>query len=142
MATQEQMFTVLIIVGVIFSILTNIALYYYGEYRTLRKKLDKGEYLYIRGEDWIERETHKELKKRMNTLEDRMDSLASTEFDNRVKTNNDIFLMKQDVDLIKFAKGVNQDGFMDRVRKLETEVYRLNDIVFKGEGVSDEPKKR
>lgn len=132
MTTQEQMFGVLIIVGVIFSILTNIALYYYGEYRTLRKKVDKGEYLYIRGEDWIERETHKELKKRMDTLEDRMSSLASKEFDNRVKTNNDIFIMRQEVDLIKFAKGINQDGFVDRVKNLEDKVlkniYRLNKI--------------
>lgn len=37
MVNQEQMFTVMVIVGVIFSILTNVALYYYGEYRTLRK---------------------------------------------------------------------------------------------------------
>ena len=43
MTTQEQMFGVLIIVGVIFSILTNVALYYYGEYRTLRKKYESDE---------------------------------------------------------------------------------------------------
>lgn len=125
MTNQEQMFGVLIIVGVIFSILTNIALYYYGEYRTLRKKVDKGEYLYIRGEDWIERETHKELKKRMDTLEDRMGSLASKEFDNRVKTNNDIFLMKQDVDLIKFVKGINKENITHNFEEIKKSLIEL-----------------
>lgn len=40
--------------------------------------------------------------------------------------------MEQEVDLIKFAKGVNQDGFVDRIKKLEDEAlkttYRLNKI--------------
>lgn len=40
--------------------------------------------------------------------------------------------MRQEVDLIKFAKGVNQDGFVDRIKKLEDEAlkttYRLNKI--------------
>ena len=44
MVNQEQMFTV------IFSILTNVALYYYGEYRTLKKKLDDKESLHVKTE--------------------------------------------------------------------------------------------
>lgn len=52
MVNQEQMFTVMVIVGVIFSILTNVALYYYGEYRTLKKKLDDKESLHVKIEDF------------------------------------------------------------------------------------------
>lgn len=51
MNNQEQIFGVLIIVGVIFSILTNVALYYYGEAKDLKRKVNQGEYLYVRGED-------------------------------------------------------------------------------------------
>lgn len=40
--------------------------------------------------------------------------------------------MRQEVDLIKFAKGINQDGFVDRIKKLEDgalkTLYRLNKI--------------
>lgn len=40
--------------------------------------------------------------------------------------------MRQEVDLIKFAKGINQDGFVDRIKKLEDgalkTTYRLNKI--------------
>lgn len=39
---------------------------------------------------------------------------------------------EQEVDLIKFAKGINQDGFVDRIKKLEDgalkTLYRLNKI--------------
>lgn len=40
--------------------------------------------------------------------------------------------MRQEVDLIKFAKGIDQDGFVDRIKKLEDgalkTLYRLNKI--------------
>lgn len=51
------------LLGVIFSILTNVALYYYGEAKDLKRKVNQGEYLYVRGEDWIEREIRIENEK-------------------------------------------------------------------------------
>lgn len=129
---QEQLYTAVIVIGVIFSILTNVALYYYGEAKDLKRKVNQGEYLYVRGEDWIERQHISELKKRMTQLENRQDNLTEVEFNNRMKTSNEIFLMRQDVDLIKYVKGINQDGFVDRVKKLEDgalkTLYRLNKI--------------
>lgn len=56
---QEQLYAAVIVIGVIFSILTNVALYYYGEAKDLKRKVNQGEYLYVRGEDWIEREIRK-----------------------------------------------------------------------------------
>ena len=132
MTTQEQMFGVLIIVGVIFSILTNIALYYYGEYRTLRKKYENGENLHVKIDDFVERHNRKIQEERISQLENRIDNLVSTEIDNRNVLKNDLFVMRQEVDLIKFAKGINQDGFVDRIKKLEDgaikTLYRLNKI--------------
>lgn len=48
---QEQFYAAVIVIGVIFSILTNVALYYYGEAKDLKRKVNEGEYLYVRGED-------------------------------------------------------------------------------------------
>ena len=128
---QEQLYAIVIIVGVIFSILTNVALYYYGEAKDLKRKVSQGEYLYVRGEDWIEREIRKHHDDRLTQLENRIDNLVSTEFD-RVDLKNELFVMRQEVDLIKFAKGINQDGFVDRIKKLEDgalkTIYRLNKI--------------
>lgn len=132
MTTQEQMFGVLIIVGVIFSILTNIALYYYGEYRTLRKKYESGEDLHVKIDDFVERHNRKIQEKRISRLEERLDDFVSTETDNRNALKNELFVMRQEVDLIKFAKGVDNGGFLDRVKKLEDgalkTLYRLNKI--------------
>lgn len=132
MSNQEQMFGVLIIVGVIFSILTNIALYYYGEYRTLRKKYESGEDLHVKIDDFVERHNKKIMEGRISQLENRLDDLISMEDNNRNAIKNDLFVMRQEVDLIKFAKGINQDGFVDRIKKLEDEaiktLYRLNKI--------------
>lgn len=129
---QEQLYAIVIIVGVIFSILTNVALYYYGEAKDLKRKVNEGEYLYVRGEDWIEREIRKHHDNRLTQLENRIDNLVSTEFDNRVDLKNELFVMRQEVDLIKFAKGVDSGGFLDRVKKLEDgalkTIYRLNKI--------------
>lgn len=129
---QEQFYAAVIVIGVIFSILTNVALYYYGEAKDLRRKVNQGEYLYVRGEDWIEREIRKHHDDRLTQLENRIDNLVSTELDNRNALKNDLFVMRQEVDLIKFAKGVDNGGFVDRVKKLEDEAlkttYRLNKI--------------
>lgn len=129
---QEQFYAAVIVIGVIFSILTNVALYYYGEAKDLKRKVNQGEYLYVRGEDWIEREIRKHHDDRLTQLENRLDDLVSTEIDNRNAIKNDLFVMRQEVDLIKFAKGINQDGFVDRIKKLEDEAlkttYRLNKI--------------
>lgn len=129
---QEQFYAAVIVIGVIFSILTNVALYYYGEAKDLKRKVNNGEYLYVRGEDWIEREMRKQHEERLDKLESRMDNLVSTEFNNRVALKNDLFVMRQEVDLIKFAKGVDNGGFLDRVKKLEDgalkTLYRLNKI--------------
>ena len=46
---QEQLYAAVIVIGVIFSILTNVALYYYGEAKDLKRKVNQGEYLYVRG---------------------------------------------------------------------------------------------
>lgn len=129
---QEQFYAAVIVIGVIFSILTNVALYYYGEAKDLKRKVNEGEYLYVRGEDWIEREIRKHHDDRLTQLENRIDNLVSTEFDNRVDLKNELFVMRQEVDLIKFAKGVDNGGFLDRVKKrgdkaLKT-TYRLNKI--------------
>lgn len=50
---QEQLYAAVIIIGVIFSILTNVALYYYGEAKDLKQKVNQGEYLYVRGEEFL-----------------------------------------------------------------------------------------
>lgn len=81
---NEQVLGMLIIVGAIFSTLTTVALYYYGEAKDLKRKVNQGEYLYVRGEDWIEREIRKHHDDRLTQLENRIDNLVSTEFDNRV----------------------------------------------------------
>ena len=129
---QEQLYAAVIVIGVIFSILTNVALYYYGEAKDLKRKINQGEYLYVRGEDWIEREIRKHHNDRLTQLENRIDNLVSAEFDNRVDLKNELFVMRQEVDLIKFAKGVDNGGFLDRVKKLEDgalkTAYRLNKI--------------
>ena len=129
---QEQLYTAVIIIGAIFSVLTTVALYYYGEVKDLKRKVNQGEYLYVRGEDWIEREIRKHHDDRLTQLENRIDNLVSTELDNRVDLKNELFVMRQEVDLIKFAKGVDNGGFLDRVKKLEDEAlkttYRLNKI--------------
>lgn len=122
---NEQVLGMLIIVGAIFSTLTTVALYYYGEAKDLKRKVNQGE-------DWIEREIRKHHDDRLTQLENRIDNLVSTEFDNRVDLKNELFVMRQEVDLIKFAKGINQDGFVDRIKKLEDgalkTTYRLNKI--------------
>lgn len=129
---RETLYAIVIVIGVIFSILTNIALYYYGEAKDLKRKVNQGEYLYVRGEDWIEREIRKHHDDRLTQLENRIDNLVSAELDNRNALKSDLFVMRQEVDLIKFAKGVDNGGFLDRVKKLEDEalktLYRLNKI--------------
>lgn len=122
---QEQLYAAVIIIGVIFSILTNVALYYYGEAKDLKRKINKGEYLYVRGEDWIERQHIAELKKRMTQLENRQDNLSEVEFNNRMKTSNEIFLMKQDVDLIKFAKGINKENITHNFEEIKKELVKI-----------------
>ena len=122
---QEQLYAAVIVIGVIFSILTNVALYYYGEAKDLKRKVNKGEYLYVRGEDWIERQHIAELKKRMTQLENRQDNLAEVEFNNRMKTSNEIFLMKQDVDLIKFVKGINKENIAHNFEEIKKNIIEI-----------------
>jgi hypothetical protein len=134
---QEQLYAAVIVIGVIFSILTNVALYYYGEAKDLKRKVSKGEYLYVRGEDWIEREIRKQHEERLDRLENRMDNLVESEFNNRVALKNDLFVMRQEVDLIKFAKGVDNGGFLDRVKKLEDNMINTTYRVTKLENDDD-----
>lgn len=131
---QEQFYAAVIVIGVIFSILTNVALYYYGEAKDLKRKVNQGEYLYVRGEDWIEREIRKYHDDRLTQLENRIDNLVSTEFDNRVDLKNELFVMRQEVDLIKFAFG--------KLREIDRRIYNVKDMVNGGKGVSDGTKKR
>ncbi len=67
---QEQFYAVVIVIGVIFSILTNVALYYYGEAKDLKRKVNQGEYLYVRGEDWIESEERQKNERNDSTSGD------------------------------------------------------------------------
>jgi len=134
---QEQFYAAVIVIGVIFSILTNVALYYYGEAKDLKRKVNNGEYLYVRGEDWIEREIRKHHDDRLTQLENRIDNLVSTEIDNRNALKNDLFVMRQEVDLIKFAKGVDSGGFLDRVKKLEDSMINTTYRVTKLENDDD-----
>lgn len=67
-------YAAVIVIGVIFSILTNVALYYYGEAKDLKRKVNQGEYLYVRGEDWIEREIRKHHDDRLTQLENRIEN--------------------------------------------------------------------
>lgn len=122
---QEQLYTAVIVIGVIFSILTNVALYYYGEAKDLKRKVNQGEYLYVRGEDWVERQHIAELKKRMTQLENRQDNLAEVEFNNRMKTSNEIFLMKQDVDLIKYVKGINKENITYNFEEIKKNIIEI-----------------
>ena len=90
MVNQEQMFTVMVIVGVIFSILTNVALYYYGEYRTLRKKLEHKEELHVKTEDFVERHNRKITENRVSQLENRVDNLVVINIKNRGKYHSQL----------------------------------------------------
>ena len=134
---NEQVLGTLNIVGAIFSVLTTVALYYYGEVKDLKLKVNQGEYLYVRGEDWIEREIRKHHDDRLTQLENRIDNLVSTEFDNRVDIKNELFVMRQEVDLIKFAKGVDNGGFLDRVKRLEDNMINTTYRVTKLENDDD-----
>lgn len=141
---QEQLYAAVIIIGVIFSILTNVALYYYGEAKDLKRKVNQGEYLYVRGEDWIEREIRKHHDDRLTQLENRIDNLVSTEFDSRVDLKNELFVMGQEVDLIKFAKGVDivrREFLFGKLREIDRRIYDVKDMVNGGKGVSDGSKK-
>ena len=122
---NEQVLGTLIIVGAIFSVLTTVALYYYGEYKTLKRKLEDRERLHVKDIDFVERHNQNVINERLCKLEDRMDILASTEFENRVKTNNDIFLMKQDVDLIKFVKGINKENITHNFEEIKKNLIEL-----------------
>ena len=122
---QEQLYAAVIVIGVIFSILTNVALYYYGEAKDLKRKVNQGEYLYVRGEDWIEREIRKHHDDRLTQLENRIDNLVSTEFDNRVDLKNELFVMRQEVDLIKFAKGISKENITHNFEEIKKSLIEL-----------------
>lgn len=160
MVNQEQMFTVMVIVGVIFSILTNVALYYYGEYRTLRKKLEHKEELHVRTEDFVERHNRKIIENRISRLEERVDNL----FGNVQNIERKIFVItsknKENIthnfEEVKTAileikarltlietndELVKKEFLFSHIRDLERKIYDIKDHVF-GKGVSDETKKR
>ena len=122
---NEQVLGTLIIVGAIFSVLTTVALYYYGEVKDLKRKVNQGEYLYVRGEDWIEREIRKHHDDRLTQLENRIDNLVSTELDNRVDLKNELFVMRQEVDLIKFAKGISKENITHNFEEIKKSLIEL-----------------
>jgi hypothetical protein len=122
---REQLYAAVIVIGVIFSILTNVALYYYGEAKDLKRKVNQGEYLYVRGEDWIEREIRKHHDDRLTQLENRIDNLVSTEFDNRVDLKNELFVMRQEVDLIKFTKGISKENITHNFEEIKKNLIEL-----------------
>lgn len=148
MVNQEQMFTVMVIVGVIFSILTNVALYYYGEYRTLKKKLDDKESLHVKTEDFVERHNRKITEKRISQLENRVDNLVTVNIKNKENVTHNfeevktaILEMKAQLNLIsKDDELVKKEFLFSHIRNLERKIYDIKDHVF-GKGVSDETKK-
>ena len=149
MVNQEQMFTVMAIVGVIFSILTNVALYYYGEYRTLKKKLDDKESLHLKTEDFVERHNRKITENRISQLENRVDNLVVINLKNRENITHNFEEVKTEILEIKAQLNVvaNNDELVKKeflfshIRNLERKIYDIKDHVF-GKGVSDETKER
>lgn len=160
MVNQEQMFTVMVIVGVIFSILTNVALYYYGEYRTLRKKLEHKEELHVKTEDFVERHNRKITEQRISQLENLVDNLVGkiqnierkiyvitsknkeniTHNFEEVKTA--IMEIKARLILIETNDELVKKEFLfSHIRDLERKIYDIKDHVF-GKGVSDGSEKR
>lgn len=148
MVNQEQMFTVMVIVGVIFSILTNVALYYYGEYRTLKKKLDDKESLHVKTEDFVERHNRKIFEQRMSQLENRVDNLVVINLKNRENITHNFEEVKTEILEIKAQLNVvaNNDELVKKeflfshIRNLERKIYDIKDHVF-GKGVSDGSEK-
>ena len=160
MVNQEQMFTVMVIVGVIFSILTNVALYYYGEYRTLRKKLERNEELHVKTEDFVERHNRKITEQRISQLENRVDNLVgniqnierkiyvitSKNKENITHNFEDvktaILEIKARLILIETNDELVKKEFLfSHIRNLERKIYDIKDHVF-GKGVSDGSEKR
>ena len=149
MVNQEQMFTVMVIVGVIFSILTNVALYYYGEYRTLKKKLDDEESLHVKTEDFVERHNRKITEQRISQLENRVDNLVVINLKNRENITHNFEEVKTEILEIKAQLNVvaNNDELVKKeflfshIRNLERKIYDIKDHVF-GKGVSDGSEKR
>lgn len=148
MVNQEQMFTVMVIVGVIFSILTNVALYYYGEYRTLRKKLEHKEELHVKTEDFVERHNRKITENRISQLENRVDNLVVINLKNRENITHNFEEVKTEILEIKAQLNVvaNNDELVKKeflfshIRNLERKIYDIKDHVF-GKGVSDGSEK-
>lgn len=149
MVNQEQMFTVMVIVGVIFSILTNVALYYYGEYRTLKKKLDDEESLHVKTEDFVERHNRKITEQRISQLENRVDNLVAINLKNRENITHNFEEVKTEILEIKAQLNVvaNNDELVKKeflfshIRNLERKIYDIKDHVF-GKGVFDGSEKR
>lgn len=149
MVNQEQMFTVMVIVGVIFSILTNVALYYYGEYRTLKKKLDDKESLHLKTEDFVERHNRKIIENRISRLEERVDNLVTVSLKNKENVTHNfeevktaILEMKAQLNAVSNNDDLVKKEFLfNHIRNLERKIYDIKDHVF-GKGVSDETKKR
>ena len=149
MVNQEQMFTAMVIVGVTFSILTNVALYYYGEYRTIRKKLEYKEELHVKTEDFVERHNRKITENRISQLENRVDNLVVINVKNRENITHNFEEVKAEILEIKAQLNVvaNNDELVKKeflfnhIRNLERKIYDIKDHVF-GKGVSDGSEKR
>ena len=159
MVNQEQMFTVMVIVGVIFSILTNVALYYYGEYRTLKKKLDDEKSLHVKTEDFVERHNRKITEQRISQLENRVDNLVgkiqNIERKMYVITSKNKENITHNFEEVKTAileikarlilietndELVKKEFLFGHIRNLERKIYDIKDHVF-GKGVSDGSEK-
>ena len=138
----------MVIVGVIFSILTNVALYYYGEYRTLKKKLDDKEGLHLKTEDFVERHNKKIIENRISRLEERVDNLVTVNIKNKENVTHNFEEVKKALieirtrlDLIeKDDELVKKEFLFSHVRDLERKIYDIKDHVF-GKGVSDGSEK-
>ena len=148
MVNQEQMFTVMVIVGVIFSILTNVALYYHGEFRTLRKKLEHKEELHVKTEDFVERHNRKIFEQRISQLESRVDNLVEVNIKNKENITHNFEEVKTAILEIKAQLNlignndelVKKEFLFSHIRDLERKIYDIKDHAF-GKGVSDGSEK-
>lgn len=112
---QEQLYAAVIVIGVIFSILTNVALYYYGEAKDLKRKVNQGEYLYVRGEDWIEREIRKHHDDRLT---------------------NRVTKLENDEDIVR------REFLFGKLRDTDRRIVKVEAELKKWMGVSDGSEKR
>lgn len=75
--------------------------------------------------DFVTQHNKNVLNERVTQLENRLDNLTSVEFNNRVKLKHELFIMKQEVDLIKYVKGINKDNITHNFEEIKKTLIEL-----------------